>query len=206
MSQLELFRVATPLPEGFVYEPDFISQEEEQALLTHLESLPYAEIRMHGVVAKRRAAHFGVDYEYNSAAIAPGVAIPDYLLPLREKIGIFAGRKAEEFAEVLVTEYPAGAGIGWHRDAPAFEIVVGVSLLAECAMQFRPWPLDASNGVRRKPMAVVLERCSAYIIRGPSRTSWQHHIPTTRSRRISLTFRTVRPEVKSISRSRTSGA
>jgi alkylated DNA repair dioxygenase AlkB len=196
-NQPDLFAVDRPLPEGFVYQRDFITAEEEKVLLGELEALEFAEIRMHGVVAKRRAAHLGMNYEYQSAAVAPGVTIPEFLLPLRQRIGVFAGRRPEEFAEVLVTEYPEGAGIGWHRDAPAFEIVVGVSLLCECTMQFRPWPVEESPGGRRRerPLAQVLEPRSAYIIRGPSRSSWQHHIPATKGRRISLTFRTLRPTV-----------
>jgi alkylated DNA repair dioxygenase AlkB len=196
--QLDLFAAAKPLPEGLVYQPDFISTDEENSLLSHLEGVQFADIHMHGVIAKRRAAHFGINYEYNSAAVAPGVAIPEFLLPLRERIGKFTGRRPEEFEEVLVTEYPEGAGIGWHRDAPAFEIVVGVSLLAECVMQFRPWPVQETVGGQRreKPLTQVLEPRSLYVIQGPSRSSWQHHIATTKSRRISLTFRTMRPIVR----------
>ncbi len=203
MSQLDLFSLepgAPPqqvLPEGFEYQPEFLSVEEERDLVAHLAGVGYADIRMHGVVAKRRAAHFGLDYEYQTAAVAPGVPIPAFLLPLRERAGSFTGRRPEEFAELLVTEYPAGAGIGWHRDAPAFEIVVGISLLAACTMQFRPWPVarpppGSARASREKPLSLVLEPRSAYIIRGPSRSAWQHHIPTTPARRISLTFRTLR--------------
>ena len=192
MSQMELFTAARALPEGFVYEPDFISAEQEETLLQELARLEFSEIKMHGVVAKRRAAHFGRNYEYQRAAIAPGAPIPEFLLPLRERVAAFAGRRSEEFEEVLVTEYPAGAGIGWHRDAPAFDIIAGVSLVAACTMQFRPWPAEQSGGVRRRPLAQILEPRSAYIIRGPSRTRWQHHIPAIKSRRLSITFRTLR--------------
>jgi hypothetical protein len=40
-------------------------------------------------------------------------------------------------ADLLVTRYPPGAGIGWHRDAPQFGDVSGVSLQATCRMRFR---------------------------------------------------------------------
>jgi alkylated DNA repair dioxygenase AlkB len=196
MSQLDLFAVTPQLPDGLIYQPDFVSGAEERDLLNGLAAVEYAEIRMHGVIAKRRAAHFGLDYEYQSAAVAPGPPIPDFLLPLRQRIAAFAGRRPEEFVELLITEYPTGAGIGWHRDAPAFEIIAGLSLLSPCTMQFRPWPVESTAGTRRKPLALTLEPRSLYIIRGPSRTSWQHHIPTAKSRRISLTFRTVRPSAR----------
>jgi alkylated DNA repair dioxygenase AlkB len=190
VSQLDLFAAASELPEGFVYRADFISAAEEQALVRHIERIDYAEIRMHGVVAKRRAAHFGRDYNYGSGNIDAGEPIPPFLLPLRERVAEAAGRKPEEFAEVLVTEYPAGAGIGWHRDAPAFDIVVGVSLLSACTMQFRPWPVEKGSG--SKPLAQVLDPRSLYILQGSSRTRWQHHIPEAKERRYSVTLRTLR--------------
>jgi len=41
------------------------------------------------------------------------------------------------FQQVLVTEYSPGAGIGWHKDRPEFEQVVGVSLLSPCLFRLR---------------------------------------------------------------------
>jgi alkylated DNA repair dioxygenase AlkB len=186
MAQLQLF--GGDLPEGFVYRPAFISADEQRRLVERIEQLSFAEIKMHGVVAKRRAAHFGRGYEYESRRLASAAEIPDYFLPLRARVAVFADRDAKEFAEVLVTDYPAGAGIGWHRDAPAFDIIVGISLLSECTMQFRPWPVEKKSG---KLLRQVLEPRSAYILRGPSRTRWQHHIAVTKHRRLSLTFRTL---------------
>ena len=34
---------------------------------------------MHGVVARRRVLHFGWSYTFDSARIAPGPEIPDFL-------------------------------------------------------------------------------------------------------------------------------
>jgi DNA oxidative demethylase len=34
----------------------------------------------------------------------------------------------------LVNEYPPGAPIGWHRDAPQYGIVIGISLASTCRM------------------------------------------------------------------------
>jgi alkylated DNA repair dioxygenase AlkB len=192
MRQSELFAIAPQLPGGFVYREDFISPIEEQALITEIDAVTFAEIKMHGVVAKRRAAHFGRGYEYGSAKLTPAPPIPEFLWPVRERVAELAGLGSEEFAEALITEYPAGAGIGWHRDAPPFEIVVGLSLLSECTMQFRPWPVEKQSGTRRKPLAQLLEPRSAYILRGECRTQWEHHIPIARSRRYSVTFRTLR--------------
>jgi len=196
VSQIELFPAAAELPEGFVYAARFISAAEEEGLMKVMEELPFAEIKMHGVVAKRRAAHFGRGYEYNSGRLAGALPIPETFLPLRKRVAGFARRTPEEFAELLVTDYPPGAGIGWHRDAPPFEIIVGVSLLSDCTMQFRPWPVQPADGRRRKPLQQVLERRSAYLISGVSRTAWQHHIAESKARRISLTFRTLRARAR----------
>src|SRR5438105_3174246 len=125
------------LPEGFLYEPEFLSAEEEGGLVAFVEGLDYGEVRMHGVVARRRVAHFGWSYGYESWKVAPGAEIPAGLLAVRARLAGFVGVEAEELAEALVTEYPAGAGIGWHRDAPAFGIVAAVSLGSNCRMRFR---------------------------------------------------------------------
>ncbi|HEX2056322.1 MAG TPA: hypothetical protein VHF07_07500, partial [Nitrospiraceae bacterium] len=73
------------LPSGFRYLPDFLSESEERELSRFVEALPFAEVRMHGVVAKRRTVHFGWLYGYVSWKIEPGPPIPDELLPLRDR-------------------------------------------------------------------------------------------------------------------------
>lgn len=149
---------------------------------------------MHGVVAKRRTVQFGRHYGFETFKLTEAPPIPDYLLPLRARLGGFAGCTPEQFEEVLVTEYLAGAQIGWHRDAPPFDVVVGVSLLGDCTMKFRPWPVvqAAAPASRTKPLQQLLAGRSVYILRGGVRTRWQHHIPPTKTLRYSITFRTLR--------------
>jgi len=43
MKQGELFGLLQPLPTGMIYESDFITGEEEAALLTEIRSLPLQE-------------------------------------------------------------------------------------------------------------------------------------------------------------------
>lgn len=88
---------------------------------------------------------------------------------------------------MLVTEYPPGAVIGWHRDAAAFDFVVGVSLLGSCQFKFR-----RGEGKARESVGLIVEPRSAYILDGPARTQWQHSIPPTKTERYSITFRTLR--------------
>jgi DNA oxidative demethylase len=174
------------LPEGFAYAPDVISAHEESEILERVRALDFGEVRMRGVAALRRTAHFGWVYGYESWRIDPGPAIPDFLLPLRERAGRLAGVEGERLVEVLVTEYPVRAGIGWHRDAPMFGAVIGVSLLSACRFRFRRDP--ASRDVR----TAVLAPRSAYVLDGPARTQWQHSIPPAPAPRYSITFRTLR--------------
>jgi alkylated DNA repair dioxygenase AlkB len=176
------------VPAGFVYRPELLSQAEEQALVGKLERLEFHEIRMHGVVAKRTARHFGVDYDYERrAAVDEAEPIPDWLVPVRERAAKLAGVEPEELAEILVQRYPPGAQIGWHRDAPAFGIVVGISLGSSSRMRFR----RDKGGVRRT-FELELEPRSGYVLAGEARNAWKHHIPPTKSLRYSITFRTLR--------------
>ena len=144
-------------------------------------------MQMRGQVARRRTAHFGWVYGYESWRIEPGPPLPDFLLPLRERVGALAGIAPESLAEVLLTEYTPGAGIGWHRDAPQFGDVIGVSLLSECRMRFRRGSAGA-----RETLTMTLAPRSMYVLSGIVRQQWQHSIPPTRALRYSITFRTLR--------------
>jgi alkylated DNA repair dioxygenase AlkB len=175
-------------PEGLIYRPELLGEAEERALLDVLERLEFHEIRMHGVVAKRTARHFGVDYDYERrAAVQEAEPIPDWLVPVRERAAELAGGEPEELAEILVQRYPPGAQIGWHRDAPAFGIVVGISLGSAARMRFR-----RDKGGVRHTFELELEPRSGYVLAGESRTAWQHHVPPAKALRYSITFRTLR--------------
>jgi alkylated DNA repair dioxygenase AlkB len=173
-------------PSGFVHRQDFVDASEEEALLAEVRRLEFSDVRMRGEVARRRTAHFGWRYGYESARIEPGPPIPAFLLPLRARTAALAGVVADELVEVLVTEYPPGAGIGWHRDAPGFGIVAGVSLLGPCRFRFRQ-----GEGERRQIQALTLDPRSAYVLDGEARWQWQHAIPPVKAARYSITFRTL---------------
>jgi len=176
------------VPAGLVYREELLSEAEERALLDEIERLDFQEIRMHGVVAKRTARHFGVDYDYERRGlITEADPIPEWILPVRTAAAGLAGLAPDELVEVLVQRYPEGAQIGWHRDAPMFGTVVGVSLLSQCRMRFR-------RDVRGERHTHELELAprSGYVLAGEARTAWQHHVPPTKSLRYSITFRTLR--------------
>jgi len=97
--------------------PDWLTSEEEADLLTHIRCLPFSDVRMHGVVAKRRVVHFGWDYDYESWRIRSTEPVPEWLLPLRERAAALIAVPSLLFEEVFVSRYDPGAAIGWQRDS-----------------------------------------------------------------------------------------
>jgi len=174
-------------PVGLRYVPELITPEEEQGLRDRLERLDYGEVRMHGQAARRVVRHFGVGYDFDSGAVAPGEPIPEWLHEVRRRAAEVTERSPDAYVEALVTRYPPSATIGWHRDAPAFGVVVGVSLGAQCAPRFQ-----LGKGDERRVFEQRLAPRSAYVLDGPARTRWQHSIPAVTAERFSLTFRTLR--------------
>jgi alkylated DNA repair dioxygenase AlkB len=188
--QLELFEPAPPrsaLPEGFVYAEAMLSAGEEGALAAEIALLELKPFEYRGHLGKRRVASFGWRYDFNDRALGPAAELPDFLHPLRAKAARFAGIAPEEFEHALVTEYAPGAEIGWHRDRPDFGDVVGVSLLAPSTFRFR-----RREGEGWERAALVVAPRSAYLLRGPARTLWEHSIPAVAALRYSVTFRTLR--------------
>ncbi len=174
-------------PQGLVYRPDLISADEEAELLERFEALRFDPIVMHGQAAKRTARHYGLDYDYESRKPKPGEPMPDWLEPARARAAELAGHPPDELVEILVQRYPAGATIGWHRDAPAFDTVVGISLAGFSRLRFQRGKRE-----RRRVWEVGLEPRSGYVLAGDARRSWEHSIPPTKESRYSITFRTLR--------------
>ena len=177
----------TEPPEGLIYRPEVLSPEEETELLDRLASLRFEPIVLHGQAARRTARHFGIGYDYQARTPQPGEPIPDWIEAPRAQAAKVAGVEAEELVEVLVQRYPAGATIGWHRDAPAFGLVAGLSLGSASRFRFQ-----RGKGEERRVYELPLEPRSGYVIDGPARWSWQHSIPATKEERFSITFRTLR--------------
>jgi hypothetical protein len=179
-------------PQGFEYREPFITETEEAVLLDAIGGVAFSALEMRGAVARRRVAFFGRSYGERPAA----QPMPDFLLPLRRSLAEWAGVGEHAFAMALINEYPPGAPIGWHRDAPQYDLVAGVSLGSDCRMKFRPYRSPAvsppSAARRIATHDVLLQRRSAYLMTGFSRTSYEHHIPPVAYRRYSVTFRTLR--------------
>jgi alkylated DNA repair dioxygenase AlkB len=174
-------------PAGLLYEPGILAEDEEHRLLAELEPFEFAEVRMRGQVAKRTVLHFGLGYDYEGRGLTPADPLPESFLWLRERAASFVDGDPEAFVETLVSRYPPGAGIGWHRDAQMFgSKVVGVSLLSACSMRFQ----RRRAGVRETHTELLAPR-SVYALTGAARWSWQHSISSTPGLRYSVTFRTL---------------
>jgi alkylated DNA repair dioxygenase AlkB len=182
------------VPNGFQYRRDFMTSDDEALLVDEIARLEFSAFEMHGVVARRRVAFFGRSYDAGAAFTPP---LPEFLLPLRERVAVWASVDPHAFEMALINEYTPGAPIGWHRDAPQYDIVAGVSLLSSCRMKFRPYLRPGARastpGSRRSAThAIHLERRSAYLLTGESRNGYEHHIPAVAALRYSITFRTLR--------------
>ena len=183
-------RTATEVerPEGLAYVPDLLTGDEELALVAIFEDMEFFEVRMRGQAARRTTRHFGYRYDYEGWTVVPTEPLPSSLEWLRRRSAALAELPPDAFAETLVTRYPPGAGIGWHRDAPMFgPTVVGVSLLSPCRLRLRPSARQPGH-----VHEVELAPRSAYVLGGKARSSWQHSIPPVKERRYSFTFRTLR--------------
>jgi alkylated DNA repair dioxygenase AlkB len=177
------------LPPGFGYRDDFITDAKERDLLQAIADIAFEDFEMRGVVARRRVAFFGQSYDR-----APAGPLPRFLLPLRALVAQWADVDSEAFAMALINEYRPGTPIGWHRDAPQYGIVAGISLASSCRMKFRPYRSPSAPPSLRRAATheLILERRSAYLMTGQSRQSFEHHIPPVTQLRYSVTFRTLR--------------
>jgi alkylated DNA repair dioxygenase AlkB len=188
-NQLKLCTATTEMPEGFRYEPGVISPDSERILLEQIQGLPFREFEFQGYVGKRRVVSYGWRYDFNERALQQADNIPDFLLSLRSVAAGFAGMSPEKLQQVLVTEYDAGASIGWHRDKAVFGEVIGISLLSSCRFRLR-----RKEGSTWERVSLIAEPGSAYLLSGPSRTEWEHSIPAVEALRYSVTFRNFRSD------------
>lgn len=189
MAQQSLFPVDGGIfARGYAYEADFLSVSEESALIAEIRHLPLEEAEYKQYRAKRRIVSYGGRYDFTAQKLNEGAPIAPFLLPLRARVAAWAKVPAEHFTHALVAEYSAGTQLGWHRDVPNFELVVGVSLNTAARMRFRRYPPRA----REKSIAIELAPRSIYRLQGEARWDWQHSVPPTPGLRYSITFRTLR--------------
>jgi len=175
------------MPEGFHYWPELISEEEEAALLEGVSRLEFKPFEFKGFLGNRRVIAFGWRYDFNDSSLKRAAEIPAFLYPVRERAAEAAGIAPDAIEHAMITEYSAGAAIGWHRDRSIFGEVIGVSLASRCTFRFR-----RKTGQKWDRASIILDPRSAYHLVGPARTDWEHSIPAVATLRYSITFRTMK--------------
>lgn len=184
----DLFDAKPWAPEGLAYHDDVLSPAEERTCAERFATLPFAPFEFHGFVGERRIVSYGWRYDYGAERIRAVTPIPDFLLGLRERAAAVAHLAPEMLEQALVTEYAAGAAIGWHRDKPMFDEVIALSFLSACRLRLRR---RTGRGWERHNIDVRPR--SAYQLRGPVRRDWEHSILPVATLRYSVTFRRFRP-------------
>ena len=185
-AQPDLFAAAPTLPPGVAYADAVIDADEEAKLLGRLEEVAVTPFRFQGWTGKRLTASFGWRYDFDDASFAATDPLPDFLSALRDRAAAFAGLAPDDLVQALIIRYDPGAGIGWHRDRPLFEHVLGISLAAPATLRLR----------RRRPggfdrAAVPLARRSIYHLSDEARHEWEHSIAPMEVLRWSVTFRSL---------------
>ena len=183
-SQADLFD--EPGLAGLAQREAIVTPGEEEILIGSIDATELSPFRFHQWLGRRLTSSYGWRYDFDDASLEPTDPIPDWLLPPRAKAADFAGLPPEELVQALVIRYDPGAGIGWHRDRPVFEHVVGISLGAPATMRFR----------RRKPggferASALLVPRSIYHLSGEARHEWEHSIAPMEVTRWSITFRSL---------------
>lgn len=185
--QADLFEVKADAPAGFGYQTDVIAEVDEQRLVAEFAKLEFTPFEFHGFVGKRRVVSYGRRYDFSEGGLKGAEDVPAFLLPAREAAAHAFGLEPAKFQQVLLTEYAAGAAIGWHRDRPVFGDVIGISLLSSCTFRFR-----RRTGAKWERRSAELEPRSVYLLTGSARTEWEHSIPAVQELRYSITFRTLK--------------
>ena len=175
------------MPAGFRYAPNMIDGIEEARLVEAFADLPFKKFEFHGFLGKRRIVSFGFRTDDNGGGLQEAAPMPEFLLPLRQRAALFAELAPERLQNALVTEYRPGTSIGWHRDRPHYDDVIGVSLSSACIFRLRR---RSSPGWERAALRV--DRRSIYLMRGASRWEWEHSIPAVQTLRYSIAFRSIR--------------
>ena len=181
-SSPDLFDI--PILPGLAYRGAVIDVDEEAALIAKIDAQPLSPFRFQGWIGKRLTASFGWAYDFDTGSFDRAEPIPDWLLPIRERAAAFAGLDEDDLVQALLIRYDPGASIGWHRDRPIFNHVVGFSLGTLATMRFR-----RRRGKGFDRAAAPLAPRSIYHLSGKARHEWEHSIAELDLTRWSITFR-----------------
>lgn len=176
-----------PAPAGLFHAEDFLSPAEEGALIRTIDAADLAPFRFQGWLGKRLTASYGWHYDFDRAAFGPTKPIPEDLMPIRDRAAAFAGLAPDDLVQALLIRYDPGAGIGWHRDRPVFNHVVGISLGDPVVLRLRRRRPEGGFDRAAQPLAPR----SVYHLTSEVRHEWEHSIAPVDARRWSITFRSL---------------
>ena len=186
LKQSELFAVP-PIVPGLVLVGEAVSEAEQRALEAHIDAAPLAPFQFGQWEGKRLTTHYGSGYDFSRQRVAEAPPLPDWLIDLRDKLAPQVDLEPALFQAALVIRYDPGAGIGWHRDRPQYDKVLGLSLSAPCVLRLRR---RTPSGFDRQ--SVDLPQRSLYLLSGEVRHEWEHSIVPLDVTRRSITFRSLR--------------
>ena len=178
----------TPILPGLSLGHDIVTAAEARALTERIDDAGLSPFRFQQWTGKRVTRSYGWSYDFEHGRLEPADPIPDWLLPLRTRAAMFADLDPDALVQALVIRYDPGAGIGWHRDRPVFEDIVGISLGAPAVMRFR----RPAAGGRFERTSAPLPPRSIYRLGGEARNDWEHSIVEMDACRWSVTFRSAR--------------
>jgi len=183
--QKDLFETAAELPDGMRYAPDVLTPHEEQALLEQIPALPFKEFEFHGFLGKRRVVSFRLALRLRRR---PGQGRRDTGIPAAGARARRPLRRARAGVARTCAHHriPAGRRHRLAQGPSVFDDVIGLSLRSRCTFRLR-----RKAGEKWERRSFVAEPRSAYLLRGPARTAWEHSIPPLDTLRYSVTFRSL---------------
>jgi len=175
-----------PIVPGMVFADEFVSAAEEADLIAHIDGVDLSPFKFQQWTGKRLTRSFGWSYDFENGRFAPTEALPGWLEPVKARAARFAGLDPDDLVQALLIRYDLGAGIGWHKDRPVFEHVVGISLGADATLRLRRRSVAGFDRVK-----VDLAPRSIYHLSGEVRRHWEHSIAPMDVPRWSITFRSL---------------
>jgi hypothetical protein len=176
-------KIPAPLS-GLTTAADWIDADTEARLIAAIDRTALSPFKFQGWLGKRLTSSFGFQYDFERGQFGATDPIPDWLAPIKTRAAAFAGLDDALLVQALLIRYDPGAGIGWHRDRPVFEHVVGISLGVPATLRFRR---RTAKGFDRA--TAPLAPRSIYHLSGEARHDWEHSIAEMAETRWSITFR-----------------
>lgn len=181
--KVDLFGPAIP---GLFLIEDFVDECAQRRLITGIEEASLAPFRFQQWTGRRETASYGLHYDFTASALSEAKAFPPWLDGLARQVEAAFELPCRSIVHALLTRYPVGAAIGWHRDRAIFDDVFGISLGTEAVFRLR---MRKPGGFSR--YSLHLRPGSLYRLSGEARQHWEHSIAPLTQLRWSITLRTL---------------